>query len=663
MYKKILLVIILIFVSACSAVAGTPTQTPIPTLTSTPFVPLSKGTPLPLIYQPIEPETASSVTLLAHWNEGAGMTKRLAFMQNGDELLLDDKLWHVQDGTLDRVLKQYPLEVNNSSPLISYAPDSGLVVETYIGDVISFISIRDRKFPKNGYLVYYIDNIGGKTVSPDKRDNAIGTTFSLDSRYLVILRNTGRIWFVPTDDLVSHILQIEDATSSYGSSDLRPKLMIDVGKTPEEIVFSQNGNVMAIATKDNAVQIWDVPSLSYRLTIKDVDKASNLVFSPDGKIIAVGLKDHQIHLWETESGQPLTQLQGHKGHLKSLAFSPTGLLLASVDDKDGVLLWGIPPRSNSPSAAKTTTAIAQYSSSSTPMAFLLPTPSPLPTSAIPLYSTLFWPVTAPTDAQLDEVRSCDIEKLGKIRYPEALDYWQIGKAYTPHSACDWATMAVAYQNRWEDKKSISEDGKRAFYQAFKLNPAFALQTEIYYNYFNSVNLVSVPRIVQQPIQSLAIDYNWSGMGEPSSVGYHIKIEQANMPEKMKILIQTKPNESKRRGEKKIDANLVQAIAPAMVNLIPVRSPFNLNYCTDTSPDWTAQVTFLDGTVLLLNTNGSNLLTAGGPWHVQIGVKHYTQFSTHLLGAFLDLFDALDLPLGQPMSMFCASTDIFNLAYP
>lgn len=422
MYKKLALIIISIFTSACASIVVTPTSIPTPTSTViptvTPFTPLSKGTPLPLMYQPINPETASSVTLLARWNAGADMTKHLAFMQNGDKLLLDDELWHVMDGTLDSVLKEYPLEVNNNNPLVSYSPDGEFVVATHPGDVISAIRINDRKLPKNGYLYYYMDNILSEPVSsPENRDNVIGTTFSPDSRYLVILRNTGRIWFVPTDGLRAQILTIEEATSSYNSSDLSPELLIDVGGSPQEIAFSQDGSTMAIATDDHAVQIWDVPSLSYRLTIKNIDKSTNLALNPNGKIIAIGLADHQIGIWDTHSGQPLTRLQGHKGVLKSVAFSPNDLLLASVDDKEGVFIWGIQPHSNSPLAANTATGIAQHSSSSTSTPFPLPTPSPAPTSILTstIYDFPSWmknPNTVVFAALVDD----DIKKIHKIYF-------------------------------------------------------------------------------------------------------------------------------------------------------------------------------------------------------------------------------------------------------
>lgn len=655
MYKKFLIVIMLIFVSACSAVAGTPTQTPSPTSTSTPFALPLRGTPLPLMYQPIAPETASSVVLLTRWkNVGLDVKQRLVFTPDSNNLVLGTSFWHVQDGSPDYSGREYRFEMNSDSPFNSdspwksYSPDGEFEIQDYF---VSGIFIGDRISTMNWQLSY--SHVKG----------SVGITFTPDSRYFVIVIDTGKIWFVSTKDWASK-LKNGDLDDNH---DLHSDQAIDIGAIPEDIAFSQDGSMMAVATKDNTVQIWDVPSLSHKLTIKNIDKSTNLAFSSDGQMIAAGLPDRQIGFWDTHSGQSITRLQGVKGVLKSIAFSPNGLLLASLDDKEGVLLWGILPRSNSPAAANTATAIAQrsFSPTSTPLP-----PSATPTSAIPLYTVLPWPITAPTDEQLDEVRSCDIEKIVKIRYPEALDYWQIGKAYTPQSACDWATMAVAYQNHREDKKSISEDGKRAFYQAFKLNPAFALETQIYFNYFDSLNLVSAPRIVQQPIQNLVIDYNSGVLEGPFSAGYHVKIEQANVPEKMKILVQNKLKGSERRVEssveKKIDANLVQAVSPALVNLIPIRSPFSLYDCRDTGPDWTAQVTFLDGTVLQLSTNGSNLRIAGGPWHVQIGAKYYTQFSTDLIYAFSDLFYALGIPLGQSMMQFCTHTDrtdIFNLAYP
>lgn len=364
MYKKFALILISIFISACATSTLTATSTVVPAATS--FTPLSRGTHLPLMYQPINTDTAASVTLLSRWNaEAWAKPQSLVFMQNDNTLLVGSDLLYIKDGSPDYSYSRQPywLGINSNSPFnspspwVANSPDGKFNVEDYF---VSGIFIVDRNLETNWRWNYR--HVEGST----------GILFTPDSRYLVIGINTGEIWFVPTKDWGAKFFN-----DTY---DVHPEHVIDVNATPEDIAFSPDASTMAVATKDHTIQIWDVASLSYRLTIKNIDKSTNLVFSPDGQIIAAGLTDRQIGLWDTHNGQPIARLQGSKGILRSIAFSPSSLFLASLDDKEGVLVWGILPHSNSPAAANTATAISRrFLLTSTPLATLLPTATSTPT--------------------------------------------------------------------------------------------------------------------------------------------------------------------------------------------------------------------------------------------------------------------------------------------
>ena len=66
-----------------------------------------------------------------------------------------------------------------------------------------------------------------------------------------------------------------------------------------------------------------------------------LVFSPDGEILAVGYQDGTIRLWDVETGQVLRTLAGHTDRMTTVAFSPDGALLVSGAEDKGVRLWDI----------------------------------------------------------------------------------------------------------------------------------------------------------------------------------------------------------------------------------------------------------------------------------------------------------------------------------
>ncbi len=349
----------------------------------------------------------------------------------------------------------------------------------------------------------------------------------------------------------------------------------------------------------------------------------------------------------------------------AFSFSPNRRLLASLNG-NWVSVWGILPKFDPEFAPATATATAYLSPVVTYTSVPLPKPTSTPTSSLPSYTSFLpmaWPVTKPSDDQVKEAKSCSIETLANSRYPKSLLYWQLESIYAPQSACDWAVLAVAYFTHINAESLVPEEGKRAFAQAVFLNPAFAFQTPLFYQYFGSLNLVESPPFVNQTITALTVDYQWSGMGEPSPITYHIEITQANLPKGIKIVAQTEPQGITSQIPNSINPDLIQEISSSFRDFLPTRAPIKLEYCTDNSPEWKADLTFLDGTKLSLRTYGSNLFTAGGPWQIQIKGQYYFQFSSALRRTFVDLFNELKLPLGQPTAMFCDWIELFDSAYP
>src|SRR5262249_12354687 len=100
--------------------------------------------------------------------------------------------------------------------------------------------------------------------------------------------------------------------------------------------FSPDGKTLA-AGGQRALTLWDVASQKELYQLPRAF-ANWLTFSPDSTTLASsGLSS--IHLWDVATGKPLHSQEGHFSYVKSVAVSPDGATIASLEDNEKLRLW------------------------------------------------------------------------------------------------------------------------------------------------------------------------------------------------------------------------------------------------------------------------------------------------------------------------------------
>lgn len=154
----------------------------------------------------------------------------------------------------------------------------------------------------------------------------------------------GRVVFSPDGSLLASgdqggILRVWDVPAG------KPRGIIRVSSWISSVVFTPGGRRLITASLDQRVRIWDVSTKRRLLEFQaDPDLQGTRVFlaiSPDGRRLATAGLFNRISLWEVATGEPIGRLEGHRGVLWDLAFSPNSRFLVSASQDETALVWDV----------------------------------------------------------------------------------------------------------------------------------------------------------------------------------------------------------------------------------------------------------------------------------------------------------------------------------
>jgi WD40 repeat protein len=103
--------------------------------------------------------------------------------------------------------------------------------------------------------------------------------------------------------------------------------------------FSPDSGMLATASEDKTVRIWDVAMGKVLHVLPHEDHVRTVAFSPDGKTLASGSRDRVVKLWDVDTGQPKGPTARHNFSVSCVTYRPDGRQLASSGYDGAVRLW------------------------------------------------------------------------------------------------------------------------------------------------------------------------------------------------------------------------------------------------------------------------------------------------------------------------------------
>jgi hypothetical protein len=141
---------------------------------------------------------------------------------------------------------------------------------------------------------------------------------------------------IATEGLLARHLQLWDVATTNEIRELRSS----AHSSATELAFSPDSSVLVgVGSQDSA---WNASTGGEYWRVNNLrDWGVGAGFSPNGQMLAVGMGKGSIRLREAATGRERFRFEGQVDFVRSVAFSPCGLLLVSVGQDSAPLVWDV----------------------------------------------------------------------------------------------------------------------------------------------------------------------------------------------------------------------------------------------------------------------------------------------------------------------------------
>lgn len=238
------------------------------------------------------------------------------------------------------------LDFHPTQPLLLASLYSGdaIIVDCTKGSIIKTFAVHHgiplrtgRWIPQNGNVVFGGDKCSLHFYSPTK-GKLILEVPDAHERYVrsIAVHPTEFQILTCSDDLTCKLWNISNGCQLIRTFDVHERLVMDVKWNPRDLT------TFASCSLDGTYIFWDVnskdPRFSQNVSSKPLNSIS-FASSGDRPLLATASDDHTVQIWDLQTRSLLATLEGHDNNVSRVDFHPTRPIIVTTSEDKMTYLW------------------------------------------------------------------------------------------------------------------------------------------------------------------------------------------------------------------------------------------------------------------------------------------------------------------------------------